>query len=107
MSKWRLVDSVDGVNTYHWYDHDAKKTHIRTENTNTSALLDYATKQRNAASDNWKGDMHHVASIPVEVWEQWWKEFGGNPGAKENWPKLAAKLNSKDWCKLRTKEGRV
>ena len=56
---------------------------------------------------SWKGGMHKVASIPEVVLAQWWKELGSNPLAKENRRWLTAKLNSRDYYKLRTREGTI
>jgi len=38
---------------------------------------------------------------------QWWKELGDDPGATRNRKWLAAKLNSTEFLKLRTKTGRM
>ena len=59
------------------------------------------------ASSGWKGDLHKVASIPTNIWNIWWKEFGSDPGASHNKARLAAKLNSNEFLKLRTKTGRM
>lgn len=64
-------------------------------------------EDRSAASSGWKGEMHEVASIPPIVWHTWWKELGSDPGARHNRPWLIAKLNSKEFLGLRTKEGRL
>jgi len=104
--KKRLLDLDDGVATFHYFDEATKKTIIQTSQ-DVEPLLDINQRKLNDSDKSWKGDFHHVASIPVIVWEQWWHELGSNPGLKENRQWLAAKLNSKDWCKLRTKEGRI
>ena len=62
---------------------------------------------RNSASTGWKGELHEVASIPPIVWHMWWKELGDDPGARRNKVWLAAKLNSREFSGLRTKEGRI
>lgn len=107
MSDWRPLDWEDGIATYHKYDHDSKKTLIKTSDWNVDAILKSNARKRNDADKGWKGEMHHVASIPRSIWDQWWKEFGGNPMSKENQPRLIAKLNSEEWGKLRTKEGNL
>lgn len=106
MSKKRLVDVEHGVATYHMYDEDNDKTIIQTVQ-DVEPLLDSNQKKINEAGKGWKGDFHHVASIPLVIYEQWWAEFGGDPLAPENKARTIAKLNNKDWCKLRTKEGRI
>lgn len=107
MSKWRLVSSEDGQDTFHRYDHEAKKTIVKTTDHNVEPLLAINARKAADADRGWRGDMHHVASIPPSVWNEWWREFGGNPMAKENRHRLMAKLNNQDWCKLRTKAGRI
>lgn len=100
----RLLDSVDGVYTYHELK-DGKTILSSTQdvepilNSNKEALTNSRT--------DWKGNMHHVASIPEVVYMAWWKEFGGDPMSKEHKAKTIARLNNKDWCKLRTKEGKI
>ena len=104
--KKRLLDVENGVAQYHMYDEVNDKTIIQTVQ-DVEPLLDINKKALANTDKNWKGELHHVASIPLVVWEEWWREFGGNPMSKENQPRLMAKLNNKDWCKLRTKEGRI
>lgn len=73
----------------------------------TSQLLKLTAKAKNRESGNWRGDMHHVASIPQTVYMEWWKEFGGNPMSPDNQPKLLRKLQEREWSKLRVKSGRL
>ena len=70
-------------------------------------ILDRNDALRNNGSGNWKGDMHHIASIPMVVVQQWWKELGGDPFSKKNRPFLIKKLNDRDWYRLKTKEGNL
>lgn len=62
---------------------------------------------RSLADKSWKGDLHEVANIPLVVVQQWAEELGDWPFKKEHRKWLLAKLNSRDWLKLRTKEGRI
>jgi hypothetical protein len=68
---------------------------------------------RNSARSGWQGDFHKVASIPLITVEMWWEELKAkglpnpDPFCKDNKQWLVAKLNSRDWQKLRTKEGRI
>ena len=55
----------------------------------------------------WKGDMHKVATVPEVVLAQWWKELGSNPLSKENRPWLMARLNSREFYKMRTRAGHL
>jgi len=103
---WQLVDiGMDGSRLYHMVDEDGKG-HFKTELA-AQPFIDRNTKAKNNESGNWKGDLHHVASIDPVTWQAWWNEFGGNPMAPENKPKLMAKLNDRDYSKLRVKSGRI
>jgi hypothetical protein len=69
--------------------------------------------ERNAAKSGWKESFHKVASIEPIVIEMWYNELKAagysnpNPLASENKMWLIAKLNSRDFQKLRTKEGTI
>lgn len=104
MSEERLLDRIDGISTFHRVEDG--KTIIRTSQ-DVQPLFDSNQSKLNAAGKGWKGDMHHVASIPLVIYESWWKEFGGDPMSPEHKAKTMAKLNNRDWCKVRTKEGRI
>jgi len=68
---------------------------------------------RNNAVKGWREDLHLVASIPelvIEMWNNELKEKGHrnyNCLARENEKWFIAKLNSSDFAKLRTKEGKI
>ena len=104
MSDWRLLDNIDGVKS--WHKLEDGKTIIKTTQ-DVSSILDANQAARSNQSTNWKGDWHEVAEIPNLIWGNWYRELGSDPMAKENRAWLIAKLNSRDWCKLRTKEGRL
>ena len=107
MKTSKLLDiDAAGACLYHDFDDETGEGTFRTVE-DAAPLLDMNQKAKNNESGNWKGDMHHVASIPQTVWANWWKEFGGNPMAPENQPKLMKKINDRDWLKLRVKSGRV
>ena len=61
----------------------------------------------------WKESFHKVASIPpiiAEIWREELKAKGAddvNPFSANNRPFLIAKLNNRDFAKLRTKEGKI
>ena len=103
MSK-RLLSYEDGISTFHEVK-DGKT--ILTKSQDVEPILNLNAKALSNSSTNWKGDMHHVASIPLLVYEQWWKEFGGDPMSPEHRIKTRARLNSSDWAKLRTKGGNI
>jgi len=68
---------------------------------------------KNQASNGWKGDMHKVASIPLIIVDQWREELKAtgardcNPLSETNRNFLICKINSSEWSRLRTKQGRV
>ena len=102
----KLLHHENGITTiYHKSGVDSKFTVQRTQD--VQPFLENNAKIRSSQSEGWKGDLHEVADIPFIVWEQWWREFGGNPGSKENRPRMLAKLNSNEFSYLRTKEGRL
>jgi hypothetical protein len=78
-----------------------------------SLITKLNTEQRNNAQRGFKGEWHKVASIPLVMVEMWRNEMKAqghsnpDPLAKENKIWLMAKLNSRDFTKLRTKEGRI
>lgn len=67
-----------------------------------------ANKQKlSESSTNWKGEMHHVARIPMVIIEQWNAELGANCLKKEYRPWFMAKLNDIKYSKLRVKAGKL
>ena len=97
-------DPVTGITeTYHKTDSGFM---IQTSQ-NVAPILDRNRRISNAQDDNWKGDWHHIASIPLVIVQQWWSELGSDPLAKENRKWLIAKLQDREWRKLRTKEGNL
>lgn len=105
MARLLDYDPATGITQYHSKDSEGNNI-IRSVQDVDPFLKDNAAV-RSTQQSGWKGDFHEVASIPTIVWEMWWKEVGGNPGAKSNRPWLIAKLNSNEFQKLRTKEGRM
>lgn len=81
----------------------------------TRAIFDANNQELNshASGNNWQGDMHKVASIPliiVDMWREELKKRGASnpdPLHTDNRTFLIAKINSSEWSKLRTKQGRV
>ena len=77
-------------------------------------LLKQNAIERNSASSGFKGEtFHKVASVDMIVIDMWRQELKAkghdnyDPLAKENKLWLMAKLNSRDYRKLRTKEGTI
>jgi hypothetical protein len=82
---------------------------------NTDAIFDANARELNSygGAKSWQGDMHKVASIPlivVDMWREELKKQGAhncNPLHNDNKTFLIAKINSSEWSKLRTKQGRI
>ncbi len=106
MPKKQLLDWDGEVAEYFSYDEMTDRATIQTVQ-DVSACLKRNEDKRSLADTTWKGPLHEVAAIPRVVVEQWYQELGSNPFSKENRPWLMARLNNRDWAKLRTKEGRI
>ena len=107
MSDWRLLDNIDGVQS--WHKLEDGKTIIKTTQ-DVQPIFDLNQEARSNQSTGWKGDMHHVASIPLNVYNQILKSLGHDwkqPMTPEVKIKLYKLLSSSEYNKLRTKEGRL
>ena len=102
----KLIESDGDVHEIYHKDEMSGKFHIEIAQ-DIEGYLNANKTERNAASSNWKGEWHKVASIPEVTLAQWWKELGSNPLSKENQKWLIAKINSCEYKYLRTKTGRV
>lgn len=102
----RILDvNGDIVEKFH-YDHSEKKFHIE-RSQDVEGYFDRNQRERSNQVSGWKGDFHKVASIPINLIDQWNKEFGCNVLLKENRHLLMMKINDRDYSKVRTKEGKV
>lgn len=103
-------DSFSGI--LETYSKDGTKTVVK-RTQDVESIIDCNTIERNAMQTGWKGDFHKVASIPLIVIEQWREELKAsgkpniNPLAKENKAWFIARLNNRDFQKLRTKDGNI
>ena len=108
MKRYSEIDG-DLQEIYHKDAHD-DKFHVQLVQ-DVSQYLKVNDAQRNDTErgTRWgnQSAFHKVASIPEVVIAQWWKELGSNPLSKENRGWLIAKLNSNEYKKLRTREGRL
>jgi hypothetical protein len=102
----RLLSSVDGVDRYHYFDEANDKTIIQTTQ-DVEPIFDLNKRALANSDPGWKGDWHYVAAIPKVILEQWWAELGDDPFHERNKIWLFAKLNDRDFSKVRTKEGRL
>jgi hypothetical protein len=71
----------------------------------TNQIVDINKKAANSAQTNWRGDLHHVASIPLVLIEKYKNEFGID--LMNDKEALKRFLNDPDNKFLRTKPGKV
>jgi len=102
---FRTLDCSDGIVEQFKKNPDGTFSIRRVQD--VEPVLDDNQRESLSAPSGWKGDLHKVASIPLIIVEQWWKELGSDPFNKANRQWLIAKLNSSEFGKLRTKEGRI
>lgn len=74
-------------------------------------ILDGNAAMRSVNTAIPRGDQrwgHHVARIPMLVWERWIKEIPGLAAGEDDAMAVAmARLNSREYCLLKTYDGRV
>lgn len=99
----RLLDenNMVGIKRYFSYDETADSYTIRTQQDVTD-LVEANKAAANVASSDWKGDMHKVASIPLNVYYDLKRR-----GILDDPKRLKAWLNDPDNRFFRTKLGRV
>lgn len=95
----------DIVETYH-YDHATGKSYIGTTQ-NVQPYLEANEERLKAATKGWKGEIHHIASIPMSIIESWNQELGDNCLKKEYRPWFMAKIKDRNYSKLRVKGGKI
>lgn len=109
----RLLDHDNFTGVTEHFHKDAMSGEVTIKHSQDVQTVIDANKIKRIENNSWKGDLHHVASIPIVVVEMWRNELAQqgavntDPLAKENKKFLIAKINSGDWSKLRTKEGRI
>ena len=107
MAKELLFD--DSPDRTIWATPDEKGLTLRTRFKGTQDVLDANARLRNATPKGFgKGTMHHMASIPMAVWEQWvleWRGTGrqGNPDADF----IKHKLAMPEFSYLKTRNARL
>ena len=102
----RILDvKGDMIETLH-FDKDSGKSIIQTTQ-DVDPYLKQIASDRQHQVEGWKGDLHHVATIPLVLVEKWNQELKCNILEKKNRHLLMLKLNNRDYSKLRTKEGRI
>lgn len=76
---------------------------IRTHYKGTEQALDLNAERRATATPTFREnghEFHHVGSVPIEVYEQFYLKLGREPTATE----LIALINERDFCKLKTRD---
>lgn len=106
-------DSFNGVTETFTKDKMTGKIAVNRSQDISGIVSANAAEQNAIGNNNWKGDMHKVASIPVVIWEQWIRELQAqgaqhkDPSHNDNRAFLISKLNDYNYSKLRTKTGRI
>ena len=104
------VDPFTGI-TEHFYQEGNKITILSTGD--AGARFEQNNIEKLNAKSGWKESFHKVATIEPIMIERWRMELklkgadNTNPLATENRTFLMAKLNDRDYSKLRTKEGHL
>ena len=84
---------------------------IETSQPGLQAILDENARMRSVNTSIRRGDQiwgHHVARIPMLVWERWIREIPGlAQGEKEAQAEMLARLNDREYCHLRTYDGKI
>ena len=94
-------DPVTGRSVWQYFD--GEKTVYRTDYP-VESLIKQNAEQRSVANQNWAGDWHHVASVPLNVAHDSGlveAQTQGDTGFAKRW------LNSSDNRDFRTKEGNL
>lgn len=100
------------VKTRYHYDHTANRLIV--ERVQDIEPIIEANKRKmndcygHTESTRWKGDLHHVASVPEVVVEKWCKDHGFTFSDFINDPKISKRfLNDPSNSHFRTKPGRI
>ncbi len=101
-SRLLAYDPLTGVETIFHYD-DAEDTFtLEDRQTNVRQIVEQNVALANAARSDWKGDFHHVASLPLVVLHDLKKR-----GILDDAKAFRKWLNEPDNRVFRTKGGRV
>lgn len=100
---WRLFDGDIKLGRYVWVrDNDDGSQTFRTDY-HVQPTIDINQAQRNLAENNWKGDYHQIASIPLNVYY----DQLAQASQQDDQQYISKWLNDSDNRAWRTKEGRV
>jgi hypothetical protein len=107
MAKELLFD--DSPDRTIWAVPDEQGLTLRTRFKGTQDILDANTRVRNDTPKRFgKGTMHHMARIPIEIWEQWvleWRRIGGTGNPPQDFVKH--KLALPEYSYLKTRNARL
>lgn len=103
MSDRRLISTNPEMGTTSWFYYDDAEDKFTVEEVQDAApIIEMNKTMTNLASDNWRGDWHLVASIPLTVLEILRKQgILDDPKRMKKW------LNDPDNRYFRTRGGRV
>ena len=101
-------DPITGTKTFFHHDQSSDIITMETQS-DVSELIEINKIARNARDEraNWKGDLHHVASIPMEVYFDLKAKGIINKNEDPEFKRLRAWLNDADNRAFRSRPGRV
>jgi len=100
---WRLFDYDPKLKRQVWVMDNPDGSQTWRTDYEVDPTIDINTAQRNLAQPGWKGDYHHVASIPLNVFHDQLAE-----ASRQNDQQYISKwLNDSDNRAWRTKEGNL
>ncbi len=109
-NKFLEYDPFTGISEHFYQDGNKISIH---KTGDAGARFEQNNIEKLNAKSGWKESFHKVATIEPILIEQWRMELelkgadDCNPLSKRNRPFLMAKLNNRDYSKLRTKEGHL
>lgn len=101
------INPLTGAVSTFYYDHATDQAHIHTE-VDLAPFIDITKAIYNDARGDWKGDLHHVAAIPMELLVELQKKGIATTGGRIlDKAAMKAWLNDPDNRAFRVKPGRV
>ena len=99
----RLLDFDPVTQTREYFHYDVERDAFTIERIQeTDPIVEANKRDFNDASGNWRGDMHKIASIPMDLWSKLNAEgIATDPKRLKKW------LNDPDNRFFRTKPGKV
>lgn len=100
---WTLYDSDIKLGRFVWVKHEPNGAMTFRTDYRVDPTVEINKAQRNLAQDNWKGDYHHVASVPLNIFHEQLAEAT----QQDDNAYLSKWLNDSDNRAWRTKNGNV